>query len=253
MPQKPSSTAVRVSAEDLRRNRVPLYVQLADIMRRRISDGTWPLGERIPTLNLLVAEFGVARITVRQALTILEQEGLVARYRAKGSFAVKRPPSERWLRLRTDVHSLESVVLTSDTRFLACHPAADPPELDEEDGRAAEAYQFLRREISRDGIRYALVDVHLARHLFDSYDLADLERRTITTMLQEDPTVGPMDGHQTLTIASADAETSKLMDMPLNAPIALVRRVLRSADGTAIYVAHATYRGEFVRLDIALS
>src|SRR4051794_19517423 len=54
-----------------------LYYQLADVCRRRIQDGVWQVGSQIPTLEELVAQFGAARATVRQALTILESEGLL--------------------------------------------------------------------------------------------------------------------------------------------------------------------------------
>ena len=66
----------------LNRSSVALYIQLATLFRRRIESGQWPVDRQIPTLEELMAECGVARATVRQAISVLEEEGLVSRFRA---------------------------------------------------------------------------------------------------------------------------------------------------------------------------
>lgn len=247
-----SGAATTVSGEDLRRNRIPLYLQIAEIFRRRIADGEWRVKEQIPPLEKLMEEFKVARVTIRQALDILEHEGLVVRYRARGSFVLKRPSSEHWLSLRTDLPSLEGVMRNADTRFLETRPVERAPYIEESEGAEADAYQYVRREISRDGVIYAIVDIHLDRALYERYDEKDLEQKSITGMIFADKNVGPFEGLQTLTVSTADGQTAKLLEMPINAPIARVRRILRDSEGRVIYLASVVYRGEFVKLDIKL-
>jgi DNA-binding GntR family transcriptional regulator len=79
---------------DLNRDGTPIYVQLAGLFRRRIESGEWPVGSRIPTLDALALEFGVARATIRQTTGLLRQEGLVARYRGRGTIVRRRPQRE---------------------------------------------------------------------------------------------------------------------------------------------------------------
>ena len=55
---------------------LPRYAQLSALFRRRIERGIWSPGSQLPTLESLTAEFGVARVTVRQAINLLAQEGL---------------------------------------------------------------------------------------------------------------------------------------------------------------------------------
>src|SRR6476620_274605 len=76
---------------DLSRSAIARYIQLATLFRRRIPSGQWKLHDQIPTVEDLVEECGVARATVRQALGVLEKEGLIERFRAKGTFVTKRP------------------------------------------------------------------------------------------------------------------------------------------------------------------
>ena len=61
------------------RSRIPLYIQVAAIMRQRIERQQWRPGQKISTLVELEREFEVARVTVRQAVDILRQEGLLQR------------------------------------------------------------------------------------------------------------------------------------------------------------------------------
>ncbi len=58
------------------RSRVPLYIQVASVMRRRIETKQWLPGQKISTLVELEREFEVARVTIRQAIDILREEGL---------------------------------------------------------------------------------------------------------------------------------------------------------------------------------
>lgn len=63
----------------------PLYQQLADLIRARIADGTYPPGKLLPSETRLQQEFGLARDTVRAALDVLRGEGLVVTYPGRGS------------------------------------------------------------------------------------------------------------------------------------------------------------------------
>ncbi len=68
---------------------LPLYVQIRDSLRRQILDGTYEVHERLPSENEMMNAFGVSRITIRQALRDLHNEGLVFSAQGKGTFVSK--------------------------------------------------------------------------------------------------------------------------------------------------------------------
>jgi DNA-binding GntR family transcriptional regulator len=74
----------------------PLYRQLADLLRSRIVDGTLPPNRPIPTEQRLMHEHEVGRDTVRKAIAILREEGLVLAIRGRGTFVAPRenPPEK---------------------------------------------------------------------------------------------------------------------------------------------------------------
>ena len=82
-----------------KRSPIPLYHQLANWIESRIADGTFQVGERIPSETQLAEKFQLNRNTVRHALGALSQKGLLERRRGMGTF-VKRKA------LLTPVHRL---------------------------------------------------------------------------------------------------------------------------------------------------
>jgi GntR family transcriptional regulator of arabinose operon len=69
---------------------IPLYAQVSEILMQRILDGEWPPGTSLPAEPDLCEEFGVARGTLRQALSKLESMGYVRRERGRGTFVANR-------------------------------------------------------------------------------------------------------------------------------------------------------------------
>lgn len=65
---------------------VALYYQLKQILMRKIKSNEWPVNSKIPTERELCELYKVSRITVRQALNELENEGYIYRKQGKGTF-----------------------------------------------------------------------------------------------------------------------------------------------------------------------
>ena len=63
-----------------------VYQQLAALLRARIQSGEFPPRSRIPSLRQLEAEYDVAPMTVRRAIQVLVDEGLVVTYPGRGTF-----------------------------------------------------------------------------------------------------------------------------------------------------------------------
>jgi GntR family transcriptional regulator len=73
---------------------VPYYRQLADIIRTRIESGELARFDPLPSESTLEEDFGVGRDTVRKALAVLREEGVIFTIQARGSF-VGPPPDAR--------------------------------------------------------------------------------------------------------------------------------------------------------------
>src|SRR3546814_20848598 len=87
-----------------------MYLQLSTLMRRRISVGEWPQDMRLPALEELMQEFGVARVPVRQALALLEAEGLVPRQQGRGTLLTGSPEERPGFGLATRRAALNRLI-----------------------------------------------------------------------------------------------------------------------------------------------
>ena len=233
-----------------KRSNIPLYLQIASTLRRRIETGHWKPGCQISTIEELEREFEVARVTVRQALDMLQTEGLVRRQQGNGTFVTKQIKDKRWLRLEIVLSSLLETIVDNVPNFIdVANPP--PPRLGADDGEPADEYIYLKSVQTRNKEPYGLVSVHLAKRVFEMAPDA-FRSRTALPILSELKDVTISRAHQTLVISSADMEAAHLLKVHLNAPTAEVHCVVADDDNVAIYVAEIIYRGDCIKFDIEL-
>ena len=74
---------------------IPIYAQIAEILRGRITDGTYPPGGQLPTEACLAAELGVGKMALRRAFATIRDEGLIVTMRGKRA-TVRESLERRW-------------------------------------------------------------------------------------------------------------------------------------------------------------
>lgn len=244
--------AAGAPALDLNRSAVPRYIQLATLFRHRIEQGAWRTGQQIPTVDELSAECGVARATIRQALDQIEKEGLIERFRAKGTFVREAPQERLWCEVETDWSGLLRSREGAEIEILSDAPLPEGAPIPDGIGRPAPRYRHLRRRHWRGGQPFLLADVYLDERLRPKVTEADLRSKTALKLVAGIPGMRIGDARQTLTIGTADVEAAAALNLPLNAPVAYVHRAAVDARGVRVLVADGIYRGDVVRLDIKL-
>jgi len=235
---------------DLDRSAVARYIQLASLFRRRIESGAWPVGDQIPTVDDLAAECGVARMTIRQALDTLEADGLIERFRAKGTFVRKQPVEDLWCEVKTDWSGMLLARDGARIEVLSVRKDARLASVSSSIGVIAPSYLHLRRRHWRDGRPFLLADVHIEQGIAKKIPEKAYRTKTAFKLINDVPGLKIASAHQTLTVGAADPDASHLLQIPLNAPVAHVQRRASDDKGCVVFVADGIYRGDVVRLDI---
>jgi len=96
----------------------PLYQQVYDIWKRKIETGELKPGDRIPTERELCELHGVSQITVRQAIQMLVQEGVVIRRPRTGTRVAQRKFSQQLVKLTSFSEDMRSRGLTPGGRVV---------------------------------------------------------------------------------------------------------------------------------------
>ncbi|MBL7251798.1 GntR family transcriptional regulator [Alloalcanivorax sp. C16-2] len=229
---------------------IPLYVQLADIIRYRIDRGVWQEGSMLPPIETLMKEFSVSRITVRQALQLLARSGLLKVQRGVGTLVLKSAGERHPVKVETTLDALVEAYRGDEPVVTNISDSSTPPSLTESDGVPAAAYHHLRRVHARKGVKYCVISIYLEQGVFEKAEQRFRDEIILPVLMSLDLTVAQ--AKQSITISKADLEVSRLLDMPLGDPIANVRRVLVDPDNTIIYVAEAVYRGDYIHLEMDL-
>lgn len=241
------------AATAIRKSAVARYLQLAALFRRRIETSEWPVDARIPTVEELAKECGVANMTIRQALTLLEQEGLIERFRAKGTFVRKRHSRDLWCEVQTDWNGLLMARDNAEIELLRSETGSKPTDFPSGISELAASYLHLRRRHSREGDAFLLADVFIDERFGAAIDPADFTSKTSMRLISDIPGLKIVDARQILTIGSADPEVSEVLGVSLGDPVAYVQRVAVAEDGTMALVANGIYRGDMVRIEIKLT
>jgi GntR family histidine utilization transcriptional repressor len=134
-------TATRLrKADDTRRAATPhaapaasqglaLYEQIKAHITRKIQDGSWVAGERLPSESELVAQFGVARMTVNRALRELVEQGRIVRVAGVGSFVAEDKPQSTLLQIANIASEIRARGHDYRCEFLVAKRVAASPDV----------------------------------------------------------------------------------------------------------------------------
>ena len=145
---------------------IVLYRQFADLIRKQIDSGSLVPGERLPSIQKLASTFDVSVVTVRLALAVLEDDGLIKRHQGRGTFVATTIQEKRWIKLEFDWNALIRTWDKSKPRPIKILDTVGVPTLAPEDGAMAPSYRYMRRVHQADGVNYAVVDIYVDRRVY---------------------------------------------------------------------------------------
>lgn len=232
---------------------VTLYAQLAAILRDRIVSGVWKLGDELPTLEELVQEFSVARVTARQAVQMLVDENLLSSQRGRRTFVTFQTPDTDANPLYSSTGSITSdgsnysIEIIDREEFEGLPPQFGGP------GTPAEKYMRIRKIDSHDGIPYAVSDNFVALSIYKRFP-ANAERKMKLSRLVRDYARPKLTrGHEQIKVTSLDYENAARLQTSIGSPTANVIRVFLSEAGKVAYFGQFFYRADRFAIDRDIS
>lgn len=228
----------------------PLYQQLADQLRQAILDKSLHPGEKLPTLVQLAALCGVARVTARQAVQLLVNEGFLEARQGRGTHVTRQLPLRPCTNMRTSWSALIKRIEGASVELLDAAEVDVCPLLKDKKGTPAACYQYMKRVHIKDGVRFAFIELYLDKGI---YDLAP-ERFDATTVIpvMDELGVDVTTARQVLTIGIASPEAANHLGIACGMPVAQVERFACDRSGKVVYAATMVHPGDRVRFEIDL-
>jgi GntR family transcriptional regulator len=225
-----------------------LYVQLAERFRRRIAAKNWQIGSRLPNVEDLAGEYGVARITVRQAMDILEHEGLVSRSRRRGTHVLKEPVILRVHHMTAHWDDFMSSNSGGGSKIIRNAAAKALPDVTPEEGRMRGEFRHLRLvSYQTGGLPLLLRETFVKRSIY-----LRIEKRIETTSMMN--LLGEHAERVAIfnQIRAADQSIARMLRIPLGTPILEGRHIGVDRNGSVIFVDMPILRGDYLRFEIRL-
>jgi GntR family transcriptional regulator len=219
------------------------YRAIADDLRRRVTTGEFASGRLLPSEAELSAAYDASRVTVRKALEVLRDEGLLDARQGFGWFVAGGSVQQSLGRLGTIEQQLASSGVVPERRVLDFGFVKAPRWVRGVLG--VETVLRVRRVNLADGSPFARVTVWCPEELGAGLSRNDVEQSSFYELLDV-----PLGGAvQTIGAAAAAAADAALLEVPVGSPVLRCERVTSTPEGRAVLVSEHVFpahRTEFV-------
>ncbi len=222
-----------------------LYARIREELRELIVSGAWKPNHPVPSERALMAQYGVSRITVRQALGDLQKESLIFKLAGKGAYVAQLRPFQELGRLQGFAEQMEARGHETFNRVLAIeHQAASELVAARLQLAPGAPVTELRRVRFLDRQPVSLDVTWVPRALGDKLERADLAGRDVFLIIENDCAT-PL-GHAELVIDAgiADAALGAVLGIEPGAPVLRIERLTHDAAGRPIDYEHLYCRAD---------
>jgi GntR family transcriptional regulator len=221
----------------------PVHICIRDDLRMRLNAGEWAPGERLPSETELAARYGVARMTIRQAVGALASEGAIIRRQGLGTFAADGRPTRTADILLSFTEEMRRHGRQVETKLISATVEQPPPAAREalQLGSSA-AVVTVRRVRLVDGCPIVVQNSWLPFARFAGLDADPLLDGSLYAMLEARYGVQIVRARQTFTAAEAGEPDGAALGLPPSDPVLRIARTTFDSSNLIIEFAMSAMR-----------
>lgn len=236
---------------------LPKYHRIYLVLREQLGEGRFVDG--LPGELALMAQFGVARVTIRRALEQLAAEGLISREPGRGTRPLDPASSStpaasgRRAQLTGLLENLVSMGLKTSVKVLEVRgiSASESVASALQVAIGSEVQKAVRVRSTREGA-FSHITTYVPQPLASSFGRRELSRKPILLLLEESGVkVGR--AHQTISARLADAAVAQHLDVSVGTALLAVRRLIHDENDRPVQWLHGLYRPDRYEYQMELS
>lgn len=230
---------------------VPLYYQLVEELRERIRAGDLQPGTQLPSERELSEQFGISRMTVRQALQYLIREEVLVARQGLGTFVAEPKLTTNPLHVLGFTEEMMQRGASATSRVIeqkvVTPPASVSAQLDLRDGELTVC--IVRLRLSND-VPVLLETVHVPVARFKGLERADLSRHSLYQLMRTRYGVTLKGSSHTLEAVQANDYERQLFHVQAGTPLILLQGVTYDDADQPVEYFKAAYRGDRFKIQL---
>lgn len=235
------------------KNEKPLYLQLVEVVKQKVFSSSWKQGMKIPSENELAKEFNLSVGTVKKALGILGQEGILFRRQGQGTFIASPDFSKSFIRFFRYSQTNGEPSDVPGCRILAVEVKTAGNKIAELlHLQADDEVVKMKRVRTLQNIPFAAEDLYLPYERFKGIEKMSLENKLLYPIYSDEFSTPVVWVDEYLQPDIPDDETAKLLGIEKTTPIICIERIAHSYRDVPVELRHTVGRGDNFRYHIVV-
>lgn len=235
------------------KNEKPLYLQLVDVVKQKVFSNSWKQGMKIPSENELAKEFNLSVGTVKKALGVLGQEGILFRRQGQGTFIASPDFSKSFIRFFRYGQTNGEPSEVPGCRILAVEVKTAGNKIAELlHLQADDEVVKMKRVRTLQDIPFAAEDLYLPYERFKGIEKMSLENKLLYPIYSDEFSTPVVWVDEYLQPDIPDDETAKLLGIEKTTPIICIERIAHSYRDVPVELRHTVGRGDNFRYHIVV-
>lgn len=228
----------------LSRSPLPMYHQLKELVSEKIESGEWAPGHRLPTEAELSKEFGVSRITVRHALQLLQNQGLLDRKQGRGTFVAAPKVAHDLMSMYQDGLSVKQMGRKPQIELVLMELKKPAPSIAARlNLPGTDKVYEMKRLLLADDEPIMLITSWLPAERFPGFENKRLGERTMGSVMAEYGITEAFQ-HKEVEVALLDEQEAELLQTNPGAPALLLTYINYLPSGEPIEFRRTHVRGD---------
>lgn len=231
----------------------PLYRQIANVLYAEIASGVLAPGAPIASEAELQERFQVSRVTLRQAVGILVDEGLVVRQQGKGTFVEAKPLEFPLDTLQGTTQLATTLGRATNSRVLSMRTMTGTAELRRllDVGAGEKIIRVCRVDSAPSG-PLAFATIHLPAAVGQQLSRQEIASEALYPLLESKLAIVATEANQTMRAGSASGTVAENLEVTVGAPILTVTRLTRDERGRPFEYSVIQFRAEAIQFSVLL-
>lgn len=222
---------------------VPAYIRIHDAIKKEIDGGVWEIGQRLPSERDLADDYEVSRMTLRQAITLLVEEGILERRVGSGTYVASHRVQEkmRGTTSFTEIVRLQGKTPSSQLISYQRKPANET-EIQQLQLKATDTVVRMERVRFADNVPLVFEVASIPEKLIQSFNQEDITEHFFQTLTDNGYEIGK--SQQTIYAKNASERVANYLKVPKNHAVLALTQVSYFTDGRPFEYVHSQYVGD---------